>query len=276
MLAGEPVRAGHLGAELGAPADPSLPYAAARPEWYFLFLFQFLKVFEGWGATGEFLGAIVVPGLIMGVMFLMPILGSWKLGHRFNVAFTLGGPRRARPAHGAGPQRRLLRPVGRQGPARRGAEALRRDRRRPGEARRGARQRRGEDRRRWRSSGEKLEKIRHSQAFLDAARSRRRSTRRGRSNSPAAPSGFRPPACSNSCGAIPRARGRGSSPSTARAATPTSTRCRPAAGGGAREVVGGQPLRVRHGRAGCAACSIPSRSPARPTSATRPTRTATW
>ncbi|MDA1040280.1 MAG: cytochrome b N-terminal domain-containing protein [Planctomycetota bacterium] len=89
MLAGEPVDPGHLGAELGAPADPSLPYAAARPEWYFLFLFQFLKVFEGWGATGEFLGAIVVPGLIMGVMFLMPIVGRWNLGHRFNVVFTL-------------------------------------------------------------------------------------------------------------------------------------------------------------------------------------------
>ncbi len=89
MLAGEVVVPGELGAELGAPADPSLPYAAARPEWYFLFLFQFLKVFEGWGATGEFFGAIVVPGLIMGVMFLMPILGNWKFGHRFNVAFTL-------------------------------------------------------------------------------------------------------------------------------------------------------------------------------------------
>ncbi len=89
MLAGEPIDPSHLGAELGAPADPSLPYAAARPEWYFLFLFQFLKVFEGWGATGEFLGAIVVPGLIMGVMFLMPIIGRWNLGHRFNVVFTL-------------------------------------------------------------------------------------------------------------------------------------------------------------------------------------------
>ncbi|MBM4057653.1 MAG: cytochrome bc complex cytochrome b subunit, partial [Planctomycetes bacterium] len=90
MLAGGPVVAGELGAELGAPADPSQPYAAARPEWYFLFLFQFLKVFEGWGATGEFLGAIVVPGVIMLVMFLMPIVGRWRLGHRFNVAFTLG------------------------------------------------------------------------------------------------------------------------------------------------------------------------------------------
>ena len=47
-------------------------------------------MFEGWGASGEFLGAIVVPGLIMAVMFLMPILGNWKLGHRFNVAFTVG------------------------------------------------------------------------------------------------------------------------------------------------------------------------------------------
>jgi len=88
MLEGRPIVPGELGAELGAPADPSLPYAAARPEWYFLFLFQFLKVFEGWGARGEFFGAIVVPGLVMGVMFLMPILGRWQLGHRFNVAFT--------------------------------------------------------------------------------------------------------------------------------------------------------------------------------------------
>ncbi len=89
MLAGGQVDWGHVGAELGAPADPSQPYAAARPEWYFLFLFQFLKVFEGWGASGEFFGAIVVPGIVMGLMFLMPIVGRWKLGHRFNVCFTL-------------------------------------------------------------------------------------------------------------------------------------------------------------------------------------------
>ncbi|MFM9025289.1 MAG: cytochrome b N-terminal domain-containing protein [Planctomycetaceae bacterium] len=89
MAAGGTVDWGHVAAALGPPADPSEPYAAARPEWYFLFLFQFLKVFEGWGASGEFLGAIVVPGLVMAAMFLMPIVGRWKLGHRFNVAFTL-------------------------------------------------------------------------------------------------------------------------------------------------------------------------------------------
>ena len=89
MVEGRPIDPGELGAELGAPADPSQPYAAARPEWYFLFLFQFLKVFEGWGADGEFLGAIVVPGAVLGAMFLMPLIGRWQLGHRFNVLFTL-------------------------------------------------------------------------------------------------------------------------------------------------------------------------------------------
>jgi ubiquinol-cytochrome c reductase cytochrome b subunit len=82
---GGPLEPSHWGAELGAPADPSSQYAAARPEWYFLFLFQFLKLFEGWGERGELLGAIVVPGLVMLALFLMPFFGRWKLGHRFNI-----------------------------------------------------------------------------------------------------------------------------------------------------------------------------------------------
>lgn len=75
----------HLGAHLTAPADPSNKFSAARPEWYFLFLFQFLKFFHGEDA--ERIGALYVPGAVMGVLFLMPILGRWKLGHRFNVLF---------------------------------------------------------------------------------------------------------------------------------------------------------------------------------------------
>jgi ubiquinol-cytochrome c reductase cytochrome b subunit len=72
------------GAELGAPADPSEPYSAARPDWYFLFLFQFLKFFP---AQTEIIGAIVIPSLAMLVIFLMPFIGKWKLGHRFNIGF---------------------------------------------------------------------------------------------------------------------------------------------------------------------------------------------
>jgi ubiquinol-cytochrome c reductase cytochrome b subunit len=72
------------GAELSAPADPSEPFSAARPEWYFLFLFQFLKYFPG---GTEVWGAIVIPTLVMLLLAAMPILGRWRLGHRFNLAF---------------------------------------------------------------------------------------------------------------------------------------------------------------------------------------------
>ena len=75
---------GEFGVELGAPADPSEPYAAARPEWYFLFLFQLLKYFPG---RSEVLGAIVLPSLVLGLVAVMPWLGRWKLGHRFNLGF---------------------------------------------------------------------------------------------------------------------------------------------------------------------------------------------
>lgn len=73
------------GAELGAPADPTEPYAAARPEWYFMFLFQWLKYFPaGW----EVVGAMIIPGAIVTVVALMPIIGNWNLGHRFNLGLV--------------------------------------------------------------------------------------------------------------------------------------------------------------------------------------------
>ena len=70
--------------ELGAPADGADNYAAARPEWYFLFLFQFLKFFKG--HTGEIIGAIVVPSGILLFMFLMPLIGRSRVGHYICVA----------------------------------------------------------------------------------------------------------------------------------------------------------------------------------------------
>jgi ubiquinol-cytochrome c reductase cytochrome b subunit len=51
-----------------------------------LFLFEFLKYFPG---KREVYGAIVIPGIVMGLLFLMPIVGRWKLGHGFNVALVL-------------------------------------------------------------------------------------------------------------------------------------------------------------------------------------------
>lgn len=72
------------GVHLGAPADPSEQYSAARPEWFMLFLFQFLKYFPG---GTEVWGAMVIPGLVGAVVAFMPFAAKWKHGHRFNVLF---------------------------------------------------------------------------------------------------------------------------------------------------------------------------------------------
>ena len=73
-------------AELGAPSDPAVAYDAARPEWYFLFLFQFLKYFPG---ELELVGAVIVPGAIMFVLFLLPLIGRWRVGHWFSVLYVM-------------------------------------------------------------------------------------------------------------------------------------------------------------------------------------------
>src|SRR5215471_19337242 len=56
------------GAELEAPADPSSSYLA-RPEWYFLPLFQLLKYFEG---PLEVIGTMVIPGLAGAILVGLP------------------------------------------------------------------------------------------------------------------------------------------------------------------------------------------------------------
>jgi ubiquinol-cytochrome c reductase cytochrome b subunit len=80
------------GAELTAPANPAEGYSAARPEWYYLFLFRFLKF--GWVShagevtgLGEAFGAVVLPGALMLMIVLMPLIAKIRGGHRFNIAF---------------------------------------------------------------------------------------------------------------------------------------------------------------------------------------------
>jgi len=74
------------GAHLDPPADPSTNYPA-RPDWYFLFLFQFLKYFPGhW----EVLGAIIIPGVVMTIIFLFPFIGQKEKGHKLNVGLLFG------------------------------------------------------------------------------------------------------------------------------------------------------------------------------------------
>jgi quinol-cytochrome oxidoreductase complex cytochrome b subunit/mono/diheme cytochrome c family protein len=57
-------------APLEAEADPSQPYEA-RPEWYFMFLFQLLRYFHG---PYEIVGTFVLPTLFFFVLFFWPLL----------------------------------------------------------------------------------------------------------------------------------------------------------------------------------------------------------
>ncbi len=71
--------------ELTAPADPSQPYNAARPDWYFMSLFQMLKFPVFKGALGLLIGAIIVPSILVTAVFLMPLIGKSRIGHWVNV-----------------------------------------------------------------------------------------------------------------------------------------------------------------------------------------------
>ena len=62
---------------LGHVADPTDTSFTPRPEWYFLFLFQFLKLFHG--PVGDLIGSVVVPGMAVGALVLMPFLDRGKM-----------------------------------------------------------------------------------------------------------------------------------------------------------------------------------------------------
>jgi quinol-cytochrome oxidoreductase complex cytochrome b subunit/mono/diheme cytochrome c family protein len=73
------------GADLDAPADASTQSYPARPEWYFLFLFQLLKYFPG---EQEILASVLIPQGVGLLLFLLPLLGYGRMrrfGHVFGV-----------------------------------------------------------------------------------------------------------------------------------------------------------------------------------------------
>jgi quinol-cytochrome oxidoreductase complex cytochrome b subunit/mono/diheme cytochrome c family protein len=78
------------GAVLDAPADPSSSDYPARPEWYFLSLFQMLKKFPG---ELEILGTIIIPGAIVTTLMLLPLLDKilpGKLAHFLACSLVFG------------------------------------------------------------------------------------------------------------------------------------------------------------------------------------------
>jgi quinol-cytochrome oxidoreductase complex cytochrome b subunit/mono/diheme cytochrome c family protein len=76
------------GANLDAPADPREQYPA-RPEWYFLFLFQLLKYFEG---DRILVGTVLIPNGVAVILFLLPLFGSGRMrpfGHVLGIVVVV-------------------------------------------------------------------------------------------------------------------------------------------------------------------------------------------
>lgn len=72
-------------AELGPPADGTVAFDAARPEWYFRFLYQLLNSLQI--ENSLLIAAQVIPGVVLLILALMPFIGRTTWGRRFNVAF---------------------------------------------------------------------------------------------------------------------------------------------------------------------------------------------
>ncbi|HLW77706.1 MAG TPA: cytochrome b N-terminal domain-containing protein, partial [Bryobacteraceae bacterium] len=61
---------------LGRMADPTDTSFIPRPEWYFLFLFQIVKLFEG---PLEIIGTIILPTLAVLALFLVPFIDRGRM-----------------------------------------------------------------------------------------------------------------------------------------------------------------------------------------------------
>jgi ubiquinol-cytochrome c reductase cytochrome b subunit len=78
------------GADLDAPADPSSSDYPARPEWYFLSLFQMLKLFPG---DREVIGTVVIPVAVFAALAALPLLDKVLprgLAHFLACGFVFG------------------------------------------------------------------------------------------------------------------------------------------------------------------------------------------
>ncbi|MEI6043402.1 MAG: cytochrome b N-terminal domain-containing protein [Chloroflexota bacterium] len=80
------------------PADPQNNYDAVsggkfepRPEWYFLFLFQFLKIvpnIDAIGLTSKAIGGVLIPTVVIGILFFIPYIDRGAKRHPFNRPIT--------------------------------------------------------------------------------------------------------------------------------------------------------------------------------------------
>ena len=76
-----------LGVHPEPKVDPTDATYVPRPEWYFLFLFEFLKYFPG---QVEWVGAAVIPGVLVGLLIFLPLYDKNPLRHNSKRKVALG------------------------------------------------------------------------------------------------------------------------------------------------------------------------------------------
>ena len=67
--------------------DPTDTTYIPRPEWYFLFLFEFLKYFPG---HLEWVGVAVIPGILVAALIFLPLYDKNPLRHYSKRKFAIG------------------------------------------------------------------------------------------------------------------------------------------------------------------------------------------
>ncbi len=77
----------YFGAGLEDPANPNDSSYNPRPEWYFLFLFQMLKLFPG---SLETVAAIILPTIGVIALLILPFLGSPEKRHPIARPVSMG------------------------------------------------------------------------------------------------------------------------------------------------------------------------------------------
>ncbi len=61
--------------EVGEPVNPASTDFVPRPEWYFFFLFELLKIFKGQNAlTPVIMATFVIPNILMALLILTPFI----------------------------------------------------------------------------------------------------------------------------------------------------------------------------------------------------------
>jgi menaquinol-cytochrome c reductase cytochrome b/c subunit len=61
--------------EVGEPVNPATTDFVPRPEWYFLFLFELLKIFEGQNVfTPVIMATFIVPNILMVLLIALPFI----------------------------------------------------------------------------------------------------------------------------------------------------------------------------------------------------------